>query len=238
VMHDLIGDRQVENALKVWQRLVDVHAEVPMPEIFGLVSALRQMGRGVEAHDLWMRGAERAGLGDLQGPKDSAMWDGGFESTVSGWDYSWRYSTAAHGVQIGTDRQEQHSGKQSLRVSFDGSSDISFREVCQTVPVKGGTTYELSGWMQTKGLTTDKGVRLELQPFIPGESLVNTGEVHGTAGWTRLAAVWEGSKESQEVEICLRRHASEQEDNRIRGTVWVDDVALTPIPAAKIGDKK
>ena len=238
VMHDLIGDRQVDNALKVWKRLLAMHAEVPMPEIFGLVSALRQMGRGAEAHELWMQGAERAGLGDLQGPKDSPVWDGGFESTVSGWDYSWRYSTAAHGVQIGTDRQEQHSGKQSLRVSFDGSSDISFREVCQTVPVKGGTTYELSGWMQTKGLTTDKGVRLELQPFTPGGSLVNTAEVHGTAGWTRLSAVWEGSKENQDVEICLRRDASEQEDNKIRGTVWIDDVALTPIPAAKIGDKK
>lgn len=238
VMHDLIGERQADNALKVWKRLVAMHAEVPMSEIFGLVSTLRQMGRGPEAHELWMQGAERAGLGDLQGPKDSPVWDGGFETIISGWDYSWRYSTAAHGVQIGLDRQEQHSGKQSLRVSFDGSSDISFREVCQTVPVKGGTSYELSGWMQTKGLTTDKGVRLELQPFTPGGSLVNTAEAHGTAGWTRLSAVWEGSKENQDVEICLRRDASEQEDNKIRGTVWVDDVALTPIPAGKIGDKK
>jgi hypothetical protein len=236
VMHDLIGDRQVDKALKVWKRLLAMHAEVPMSEIFGLVSTLRQMGRGPEAHELWMQGAERAGLGDLQGPKDSPVWDGGFESTVSGWDYSWRYSTAAHGVQIGTDRQEQHSGKQSLRVSFDGSSDISFREVCQTVPVKGGTSYELSGWMQSKELTTDKGVRLELQPFTPGGSLVNTAEVHGTEPWTRVAAVWDGSKENQDVEICLRRDASDQEDNKIRGTVWVDDVALTP--TAKIGDKK
>ena len=63
VMHDLIGERQADNALKVWKRLVDMHAEVPMSEIFGLVSTLRQMGRGPEAHELWMQGAERAGLG-------------------------------------------------------------------------------------------------------------------------------------------------------------------------------
>ena len=236
VMHDLAGERQADNALKVWKRLVAMHADVPMSEMFTLVATLRQMGRGPEAHELWMQAAEHAGLGDLGGPKDSAVWDGGFESTVSGWDYSWRYSTEAHGVQIGTDRQEQHSGKQSLRVSFDGSSDISFREVCQTVPVKSGTSYELSGWMQTKGLTTDKGVRLELQPFGAGGSLVDTAEVHGTEPWTRVGAVWEGSKENQDVEICLRRDASEQEDNKIRGTVWVDDVALTP--TAKIGDKR
>lgn len=236
VMHDLTGDRQVDNALKVWKRLLAMRAEVPMTEIFTLVSTLRQMGRVQEAHELWMQAAERAGLGDLPGPKDSAVWDGGFESTVSGQDYAWRYSTAAHGVQIGTDQQGQHSGKQSLRVSFDGSSDISFREVCQTVPVKGRTSYELSGWMRTKGLTTDKGVRLELHPFIPGGSLANTAEVHGTEPWTRLATLWEGGAENQDVEICLRRDASDQEDSKIRGTVWVDDVALTP--TAKPGDKR
>ena len=44
--------------------------------------------------------------------------------------------------------------------------------------------------------------------------------------------------EAHEEARALRRDASEQEDNKIRGTVWVDDVALTPIPTAKIGDKK
>ncbi len=46
----------------------------------------------------------------------------------------------------------------------------------------------------------------------------------------------QGSKENQETQICLRRDASDQEDNKIRGTAWVDDVALTPIP--KSGAKK
>jgi hypothetical protein len=45
-----------------------------------------------------------------------------------------------------------------------------------------------------------------------------------------------GSKENQEVQICLSREPSDQEDNKIRGTSWVDDVALTPIP--KSGAKK
>ena len=36
--------------------------------------------------------------------------------------------------------------------------------------------------------------------------------------------------------LGVGRDASDQEDNKIRGTAWVDDVALTPIP--KTGAKK
>ena len=101
VMHDLIGERQADNALKVWKRLVAMHAEVPMSEIFGLVSTLRQMGRGPEAHELWMQGAERAGLGDLQGPKDSPVWDGGFETDNFGVGL---FLAVFHGGARGTNR--------------------------------------------------------------------------------------------------------------------------------------
>jgi hypothetical protein len=79
-------------------------------------------------------------------------------------------------------------------------------------------------------------VRIELRPGIPGQPGAISADVKKTRPWTRFAAVWPGAKENQETQICLRRAASDQEDNRIRGTAWVDDVALTPIP--KSGAKK
>jgi hypothetical protein len=85
-------------------------------------------------------------------------------------------------------------------------------------------------------LTTDQGLRIELRPGIPGTNGAVTADVRGTQPWTRFATVWPGAKESQETQICLRRDASDQDDNKIRGTAWVDDVALTPIP--KSGPKK
>jgi hypothetical protein len=139
-------------------------------------------------------------------------------------------------AEINFDTQEKYSGKRSLRVSFDGSADIAFYDVCQTVPVEAGTAYELSAWMKSKELTTDQGVRLELRPGIPGMNSAMTADVRGTQPWTRFATVWPGAKENQETQVCLRRDQSDQEDNKIRGTAWVDDVALTPIP--KSGAKK
>jgi tetratricopeptide (TPR) repeat protein len=236
VMQDLTADRQVENALKVWKRLVAIRAKVRVQDVFALVVTLQQMGQAHDAHKVWEEAANLAGLSQLEGPKNSAMWDGGFESDVTGQGYAWRFSPNAHGVQISFDTQERHSGKQSLRVSFDGNSDIAFRDVCQTVLVDGGVSYELSGWMQTKALTTDQGVKLELRPGVPGVAWVITASALGTQAWTPFKAFWEGVKDDREVEICLRRDASDQEDNKIRGTVWVDDVALTP--TAKTNPKK
>jgi tetratricopeptide (TPR) repeat protein len=232
VIQDLTVEQQVENALKVWRRLAAMRPKIALQDAFMLVMTLRQTGRAQEAHEVWEQAAEFAGLEQLEGPKNSAVWDGGFESDVTNQTYAqtyaWRFSNNSHGVQIGFDPQEKHSGKRSLRVSFGGNSDIDFRDVCQTVPMEGGTSYELSGWMQSKELTTDRGVRLELRPGSPGSTAVNTAEIHGTQSWTRFEAVWEGAKDSQETEVCLRREASDQEDNKIRGTVWLDDVALTP----------
>ncbi len=77
---------------------------------------------------------ELAGLAELEGPSNSMVWDGGFESDVTGEAYAWRFAGTSRSAQTVFDSQEKYSGKRSLRVSFDGSSDIAFYDVCQTVP--------------------------------------------------------------------------------------------------------
>ena len=230
VMADLAQDRQIENALKVWTRIVAMHPKIALHDAFQLVMELRSAGRASEAHKVWEQAVELAGLSELAGPKNSMVWDGGFESDVTGEAYAWRFARTSRSAQVDFDTQEKYSGKRSLRVSFDGSSDVTFYDVCQVVPTEAGRAYELSAWMKSKDLTTDQGVRIDLRPPVPGTNGATTTDVRGTQPWTRFAAVWPGSRENQETQVCLRRDASDQEDNKIRGTAWVDDVALTPIP--------
>jgi tetratricopeptide (TPR) repeat protein len=230
VMEDLAQERQIENALKVWTRIVAMHPKIPLHDAFQIVMELRNTGQTAEAHKVWEQAVELAGLAQLEGPKNSAVWDGGFESDVTGEAYAWRFAKTSRSAQIGFDTEERHSGKRSLRVSFDGSSDVAFYDVCQTVPTEAGRAYELSAWMKSKDLTTDQGVRMELRPGVAGQTGATTADVRGTQPWTRFAVVWPGAKENQETQICLRRDPSDQEDNKIRGTAWVEDVALTPVP--------
>jgi tetratricopeptide (TPR) repeat protein len=236
VMVALARDRQIDNALKVWARIVGMHPKIVQYDVFDLVRDLRETGREREAHEVWVQGVELAGLAQLEGPRNSVIWDGGFEADVTGDVYAWRFAKTSRSAQVGFDTREKYSGKRSLRLSFDGSSDISFYDVCQMVPTEAGMAYELSAWMKSKDLTTDQGVRIELRPGIPGVDGAATADIRETQPWTRFATVWPGAKEGQEVQICFRRDPSDQEDNKIRGTVWVDDVALTPVP--KSGVKK
>jgi tetratricopeptide (TPR) repeat protein len=236
VMNDLAKDRQIESALKVWTRVVAMHPKIALHDAFQIVMELRNVGRASEAHKVWEQAVELAGLAQLEGPSNSRLWDGSFESDVTGEAYAWRFLRNSRSVQIDFDTQEKYSGKRSLRVSFDGSSDVAFYDVCQTVPVEAGTAYELSAWMKSKELTTDQGLRIELRPAIPGVDGAATADVRGTQPWTRFATIWPGAKENQETQICLTRAQSDQEDNKIRGTAWVDDVALKPIP--KSGAKR
>jgi hypothetical protein len=233
IIQDLVGEQQIANALKVWKRLADLHPKLALSEIYTLVTSLRQNGYRKEAHDIWLQSVEFAGLTHLLVP-DSVMWDGGFESDAMGQGYTWRFSRALHGVQISFDSREKHSGQRSLRISFDGNLDINFHDVCQAVPVEADTAYELSAWMQTKALTTDKGVLLELRGR--GDDVVTTAEAHGTEPWKRFSVIWEGAHENQEVDVCMRRDPSDQELNKISGTVWLDDVALKPVK--KTGARK
>ena len=230
VMDALAKDHQIESALKVWTRIVAMHPKIALHDVFQTVMELRNVGRASEAHKVWEQAVELAGLAQLEGPRNSMVWDGGFESDVTGEAYAWRFLRNSRSAQIDFDTLEKHTGKRSLRVSFDGSSDVAFYDVCQAVPTEAGIAYELSAWMKSKELTTDQGVRIELA----GGAV--TADVRGTQPWTRFATVWPGAKENQETQICLRRVQSDQEDNKIRGTAWVDDVALTPIP--KSGAKK
>jgi tetratricopeptide (TPR) repeat protein len=57
-----------------------------------------------------------------------------------------------------------------------------------------------------------------------------TSEVHGSAPWTRMELPWSSGKDVQELQVCLVRFPSEEAENKIQGTAWVDDVALVPEP--------
>src|ERR1700674_5067885 len=82
-------DRHTGNALKVWDRLVAIHPRVPLGDVSPLVLALRNSKQITDARRVWDQAVVAAGMAELQGPPGSVLWDGGFESGISGVGYSW-----------------------------------------------------------------------------------------------------------------------------------------------------
>jgi tetratricopeptide (TPR) repeat protein len=229
VIWDQTTDGHTENALKVWDRLALLHPRVSLNDSFSLVGALINERHIAVASRVWDQAVLFAGLADLQGPTGSVLWDGGFESNVKGGGFAWLFSERFRGVQVGIDTREKHRGNRSLRLTFDGKSNVRFEDVCHHVPVNPSTAYLFSAWVKTRALTTDQGLRFQLHSLGAQEtSSIVTSEVHGTAPWSRIELPWYSNKDVQVLEVCLVRFPSAEPDNKIQGTAWVDDVALVP----------
>jgi tetratricopeptide (TPR) repeat protein len=229
VIRDQASDGHTGNSLKVWDRLATLHPRFSLYDSFPLVGALMNERRIAQAGRVWNQAVVFAGLANLQGPQDSVLWDGGFESSVRNGGFSWLISEAFRAVQVSIDSKEKHSGNASLRLTFDGKSNVNFIGVCHYVPVLPSTAYHFSAWVRTNGLTTDQGIRFQLHSLgTLDTSTVVTPEVHGTLPWTPIEVPWSSGKDVQELQVCVVRFPSDEADGKILGTAWVDDVALVP----------
>jgi tetratricopeptide (TPR) repeat protein len=229
VIWDQIADGQTDIALQVWDRLVTIHPRVPLRDLYPLIGALRNGKRISDARRVWLQAVVLAGMADLQGPLGSVLWDGGFESGVTGVGYSWFFPEGLRNVQISIDAQEKHSGNHSLRLTFDGKSIVTSTDICHYVPVQPSTSYRFSAWVKTRAVTTDQGVRFQLRSLgTEDRSVVVTPELHGSEPWTHIEIPWSSGKDVQEMQVCLVRLLSDQLENKIKGTTWIDDVALVP----------
>ncbi len=232
IIHDLSDEGRTTEALIVWDRLVALKPSFPLGDIYPLVNALRAKREISDAARVWQQAVYFAGMSEVGDSSSSILWNGGFESGFRNSGYAWFYDNNTHGVQIQLDSSEKHSGNQSLRLTFDGKSDISFADVCHIVPVVPLGAYKFSAWVQSRDLTSDQGLRFRIQSMGQGGAPVFTADVHGTQSWTQIEMPWTADAGANEAQICIARLPSDQRDSRIRGVAWVDDVSLVPQPAA------
>jgi hypothetical protein len=229
VIRDLVADKKAEEALEVWSRLESLHPQLVLRDVFPLVDSLVETAQWEAAWRVWEQAARLAQLPPLLDAPGSVVWDGSFESGVTGGGFAWSYRPEFEGVQASLDPREKHSGNQSLRLQFGGKRNVSFDNACIVAPVAPSVAYRFSAWVRTRALTTDQGVRFGLVPMgDPRARGSVTRDIRGSEPWTRIEMPWTAEKDVHGVRICVVRYASEKLDNGIQGAAWVDDVALVP----------
>jgi|SRR6266436_1001867 len=235
ILLDLANSGQLDIATQVWAHANLLPANVKLGDIAVLANALLQKNRPADAALLWQQATQKLEKPPPPDIPGSVLWDGGFEAPpVAYGGLGWRYGSGVKGVQIATDPQEKHSGAQSLRLLFAGRTNVAFSDVCHTVIVDPGKSYQLSAWIRTKGLTTDQGLRLVLYSNLTGKmSAVFTPDVHGDEPWTPVSLLWTAPADAHTALVCVARNQSESSDNEIAGLAWVDDVALVPLAAER-----
>jgi hypothetical protein len=226
-------------SLKVWSLLFELrktmsqdevpvgHFQATRQTLFGLVEKLILNGPLSEAQRVWNEVLTFLHIPRPNDPPGSLVWDGGFETDVSGGGFSWRMPLPAESM-VRYDRNTKHTGERSLRVRFDGKRNVDFHDVCQFVLVSPEVDYDLSAWLRTDAITTNNGIFLRLNTPFNNAMGASTAQVTGTIPWTRFNIEWKASRDVHIAQICLIRLPSQKLDNRISGSVWLDDVALIP----------
>src|SRR5579863_9173440 len=236
-IRELDSDAAMDPALTVWDRLraLQPPPRITLTDVIPFTDSLVQAHRIEDAHRVW---TEAVTLADpMPPPNDAAgsiIWDGGFETGVSGGGFSWVFAPASLGVQSSYDAKEKHSGERSLRLIFDGRRNVDFSGICHIAFVEPDASYRFSAWVHTQALTTDQGVRFRLEWTENAHSAsVETPDVHGTQPWTEVSVPWTATGDaSRQVRVCIIRKPSDDFGSRIHGSAWIDDVALTSAPNA------
>jgi tetratricopeptide (TPR) repeat protein len=228
-IRELDADAAIDPALAVWDRLLTIHPALLLNAVIPFTDSLIQAHRIDDAQRVWDQAAALSDTPPTSDPAGSILWDGGFETGVTGGGFAWNLGPPTLGVQANFDSKEKRSGQHSLRLGFDGRRNVNFEDVCHLVHVQPGISYRFSAWVRTEALTSDQGIRFRLEWLENSHSgSTETTDVHGTQPWTEISLPWTAAPGVRQLRVCVRRHPSDDFASRIHGTAWIDDVSLTP----------
>jgi hypothetical protein len=226
----LANSQEFDAAQVVWKRLLTLRKPFPLSRSFPYLGYLIQQDQADEAKTVWAQTIAASGWPSAAPPDNSLVWNGGFEYEIANGGFDWYLNPATLiGASMGIDTTTFHSGKRSLRVEFTGSSNLDFHHVSQFVAVKPMTRYHFRAYVRTEEISTESGPRfLIYDPQHPNDLEVRTDDLTGTQPWTPLEVDFTTGPHTHILLIQLRRIPSRLFDNKLSGTVWVDDVSLTP----------
>lgn len=229
VIQEALSSQQLAVAKTVWVQLIQLHPQLDIRDVDRFVGQLLMAQDFSDARRVWDQGTATMQLPPLLQLQSSVVWDPSFETDLNGYSFSWHYPSLTDGISIGLDRTEKLSGKQSLRLSFDGRHDPNLDVAYILAIVQPSTTYRFSGWIKTKNLTSDKGIQFRLRSIdSPNSPSVITNQVLGTQPWAFVDQTWTAGPDTHRLQICVTREASTNPDERISGSAWIDDVNLLP----------
>jgi hypothetical protein len=222
-------DGALDPALAVWKQLIKLNQPIELERVNRFVEDLAAANRVEDAQEVWHEAEVLSGVLPRGTREFPLVTNGGFEQDATNGGFDWRILPVA-GVEYDFDATVMHSGARSLRITFDGKTNVDFVHVGQRVPVQPHTRYRLAAFFRTESVTTDSGIcLLILHPSGEGTPDVRSPDLTDTQPWKPSEVEFTTGPATRLLDIRLRRAPSTKLDSKIRGTVWVDDVTLVPL---------
>ncbi|MHB8412420.1 MAG: tetratricopeptide repeat protein [Candidatus Acidiferrales bacterium] len=228
-----VSQTNPDAALESWHRLLTLKTPLPMSASFPLLEETIHTGRIAQASQIWQQALHKSNWPANNAQNASLVFNGGFEHHILDGGFDWRV-VPMPGVTFKRDSSIAHAGKRAMRITFDGTLNLDFQNFYELVPIEPGHQYHFSAYLRTRGISTDSGIGFVVfDPLHCSAPQRSTSTLIGTHPWTLLAANISTAPGTNLIEIALRRKPSEKFDNKLSGTVWVDDVTLVPLATGK-----
>lgn len=217
---------ECDAALAVWNRLERSRMAVSLAGTFPLFDELIGENRGADAHRLWLQVAPGTDVSNDSAGGRSLVWNGDFAEDFTGGGLGWRWDPVT-GVYLSYEAAPAQGGVRSLRLDFNGGSNVNLMGPYEYVAVTPAQAYHFHAIMRTDAITTESGLHFSISdPNHPGAVSVSTDDFTGTRGWTPVDADFKVGPATNFLVIRLVRSPSRLFDNKLGGTVWIADISL------------
>ena len=219
----------VSAAEQAWLRLLQLRLPFDLRQVFPYLDALIQHHESDRLVAAWSALAER--FPEQIGPlidKPNLVTNGGFERDLLGGGMDWRV-VPIEGAVASLDSHGAFAGNRSLRIDFNGKRNLDYGHVFQYVAVQPNTPYRFTCATRLSGITTDSGPRFQVFDAFNMQNLfLSTENRVGTSDWSAQQLEFKTQADTRLLMIRVARPPSEKLDNQISGTVWIDQISLTP----------
>jgi len=158
--------------------------------------------------------------------------NGGFERTLTPLTFSWVIGSSSQ-VQISFDARA-HSGKRSVRISFNVPNQVESINLSQTVVVEPSTQYRFECYVRTEKLNSSSTPQVAILDASDNTTLAASAQLPvGTNEWQRVALDFKTKPNSDGLKLAIvRSPCGEGPICPIFGTIWYDDFNLQRLGGA------
>lgn len=218
----LVGRGLFDEAIKVWTGLSAQERREQAAVGEGL-------SRSLYDRQQYRRALQSLGEAGTQGLATEKISNASFESDIGqpgAQLFQWQVSPAP--AQVAVDARVAHEGARSLRILFNASVQVDFRNVWQTVAVEPSTRYRLSYFVRTDKV--ESAATLATIVTDAAAETITLGSSApvptGTNDWQQVTFELTTGPKTEAVVVRLVRVGCPGESCPIYGKIWYDDFDL------------
>ena len=217
-------EKNVDAGLRIWSHLSTLGKQFPIEKLFPFFEEMIRENRAADSQRVWNDALEVCGV-PHEKTRGQLLFNGGFENDILNGGLDWRLNPRA-GMSVEYDTLVRHGGLRSLRMDFNGGVNLDLSEPLQFVPVEPDHLYKFHAFLRTDSISTESGLYFEIFDPTRRDITADTDHFTGTHLWTGVEAQIHTGPQTQFLEVVLRRAPSRLFENKLSGTVWVDDVSV------------